>query len=116
MSPEQAEGKKLDGRSDIFGLGAVMYEMLTGRRAFEGGSTVSIMAAILRGDPKPAHEVVAGISPDVERIVNRALRKDPARRFQHMDDMKVALDELKEESDSEKWPPATTAQNKGACR
>ena len=77
-----------------------MYEMLTGRAAFAGSSKASIMAAILREDPKPAHEVVAGIPPELERIVNRALRKDPSRRFQHMDDLKVELEELKEESDS----------------
>src|SRR5205823_1585766 len=102
MSPEQTEGKKLDARSDIFSFGAVLYEMLTGRRAFEGGSKASTMAAILREDPKPAHEVAASVPVELERIVSRALRKDPSRRFQHMDDVKVELEELKEESDSGK--------------
>ena len=90
MSPEQTEGKKLDPRSDIFSLGAMLYEMLTGRAAFTGSSKASIMAAILREDPKLAREVVAGIPPELERIVNRAAQ-DPARRFQHMDDLKVEL-------------------------
>src|SRR5215467_11679350 len=85
MSPEQTEGKKLDARSDIFSFGAVMYEMVTGRRAFAGGSQASTIAAILKEDPKPPREAVPGVPPELERIINRALRKDPARRFQHMD-------------------------------
>ena len=74
MSPEQTEGKKLDPRSDIFSFGAVLYEMLTGRRAFQGESKASTMAAILREDPKPAREVAAAVPAELERIVSRALR------------------------------------------
>jgi len=100
MSPEQAEGKRLDARSDVFSFGAVLYEMLTGQRAFRGDSSASTLAAVLRSEPRPASEVVPDLPREVERIVARCLRKDPARRFQHMDDLKVALQELKEESDS----------------
>jgi len=100
MSPEQAEGKAVDARSDIFSFGSVLYEMLTGQRAFQGETKVSTIAAILREEPKPLSQVVEGLPREVERIVKRCLRKDPAHRFQHMDDLKVALDELKEESDS----------------
>jgi serine/threonine protein kinase/Tol biopolymer transport system component len=100
MSPEQAEGKRLDARSDVFSFGAVLYEMLTGQRAFRGDSGASTLAAILRSEPRPASEVVPALPREVERILSRCLRKDPARRFQHMDDLKVALQELKEESDS----------------
>jgi serine/threonine protein kinase/Tol biopolymer transport system component len=100
MSPEQAEAKKLDGRSDIFSLGVVLYEMLTGRRAFRGDTNVATMAAILSQEPKPAHEIVEALPPELDRVLTRCLRKDPDRRFQHMVDLKVALEELKEESDS----------------
>ncbi|MGD0922798.1 MAG: protein kinase [Terriglobia bacterium] len=100
MSPEQAEGKAVDARSDIFSFGSVLYEMLTGQRAFQGETKASTIAAILREEPKPLSQVVEGLPREVERLVKRCLRKDPAHRFQHMDDLKVALEELKEESDS----------------
>ncbi len=100
MSPEQAEAKKVDARSDIFAFGSVLYEMVTGQRAFRGDSQVSILAAILHEEPAPVSKSTAGVPRDLERIVARCLRKEPGRRFQHMDDLKVALEELKEESDS----------------
>ena len=100
MSPEQAEGKKVDARSDIFSFGAVLYEMVTGRRAFTGDSSASTMAAVLKSDPKPPSQVVEGIPRDLERIILRCLRKDPARRFQHATDLKVDLEELKESTGS----------------
>jgi Tol biopolymer transport system component len=100
MSPEQAEGKAVDARSDIFSFGSVLYEMLTGQRAFQGETKASTIAAILRGEPKPLSQVVEGLPREVERLVKRCLRKDPAHRVQHMDDLKVALEELKEESSS----------------
>jgi len=100
MSPEQAQGKPVDARSDIFSFGAVLYEMLTGKRAFHGDSKISILSAILEKEPEPISSVGKGIPPELERIVARCLRKDADRRFQHMADLKVALEELKEESDS----------------
>ena len=108
MSPEQAEGKPVDPRSDIFSFGSVLYEMVTGRKAFQGDTKVSILSAILREEPQKASEVVAGLPREMEKIINRCLRKDPNRRFQHMGDVKVELEELKEESDSGRLvaPPA----------
>jgi Tol biopolymer transport system component len=100
MSPEQAEGKPVDARSDIFSFGSVLYEMLTGQRAFQGDSKASTIAAILREEPKPLSQVVEGLPREVERIVRRCLRKDREHRLQTMADLKVALEELKEESDS----------------
>jgi len=100
MSPEQAEGKLVDARSDIFSFGAVLYQMITGRPAFERGSKLATLSAILREDPKPLRELSSGAPPELERVISRCLRKDPARRFQNMADAKVALEELKEESDS----------------
>ena len=97
MSPEQAEGKKVDARTDIFSFGAVLYEMVTGRRAFTGESMASILSAILRDEPKPAAEIVRGIPRALDRIVTRCLQKDPNRRYQHTGDL--ALDLRQVESD-----------------
>jgi Tol biopolymer transport system component len=100
MSPEQAEGKPVDARSDIFSFGAVLYEMTTGQRAFRGQTGMSTIAAILRDDPTPPGEIVAGVPRDLEKIIGRCLRKDPERRFQSMAEVRLALLELKEEQES----------------
>jgi Tol biopolymer transport system component/predicted Ser/Thr protein kinase len=100
MSPEQAEGKRIDTRSDIFSFGSMLYEMLTGLRAFRGDTRASPIASILREEPKPISQVMEGLPRDAEKIVRRCLRKDPEYRIQTMADLRVALAELKEESDS----------------
>jgi serine/threonine protein kinase len=100
MSPEQAEGKSIDTRSDIFSFGAVLYEMVTGQRAFRGDSAISTMSAILRDDPQPASHFASEVPPDLEKIINRCLRKDPRRRFQSIGDARIALLELKEALES----------------
>ena len=92
MSPEQVEGRASDMRSDVFSFGVVLYRMLRGQPPFSGGSTPSILAAVLREDPPPLD---TNVPRELQRIVARCLRKDPARRFQHMDDVKVELEELK---------------------
>jgi serine/threonine protein kinase len=115
MSPEQAEGKSVDARSDIFAFGSLLYEMVTGRRAFQGDSRISTIAAILKEEPKPPSEVVDGLPREVERVIARCLRKDPARRFQDMDDLRIALQELAEESASGELA-ATTARQPRARR
>jgi serine/threonine protein kinase len=109
MSPEQAQGKPVDARSDIFSFGAVLYEMLTGHRAFQGANRMSTLASIIQQEPKPLAELDSRIPRELERMVVRCLRKDPDRRFQHMADLKVSLEELKEESDSGKLTPALPA-------
>ena len=97
MSPEQARADKVDARSDIFSLGAVLYEMVTARRPFIADSQLAILSKIVSEDP-PAPSQYAAINPDVERAILRCLRKDPARRYQTMADLKVALEDLIEES------------------
>jgi serine/threonine protein kinase/Tol biopolymer transport system component len=100
MSPEQAEGKEVDGRSDIFSFGSVLYEMTTGQRAFSRPSNASTLAAILRDEPTPVTEVALDTPRDLERVISRCLRKDPTRRFQNMADLNAALQELKREWES----------------
>jgi serine/threonine protein kinase len=97
MSPEQALGHELDARTDLFSFGAVLYEMVCGQKAFQGDSKLSTLAAIAKDEPKPIGQVVSGIPPELERLINRCLRKDPARRFHHMKDVKNELEALKEE-------------------
>ncbi len=86
MSPEQAEAKAVDARSDVFSFGLVFYEMLSGRRAFTGDSAIAIMAAILHKEPAPLP-----VSPPLQNILARCLQKSPADRFQSMAQLKDAL-------------------------
>ena len=109
MSPEQAEGRKVDARSDIFSFGSVLYEMATGRPAFSGETKMSTLAAILHKEPAPVREAAPDTPRDLEKIITRCLRKDPDRRVQSMADAKVALEELKEDSESGKLEAAAPA-------
>src|SRR5713101_4913918 len=101
MSPEQATGNTVDARSDVFSFGAVLYEMVTGRRAFAGNSTAETLAALMHEHPKAPRELAPDVPRDLERVILRCLQKDPDRRFQHMADVKVELQEIKDESDSQ---------------
>ncbi len=92
MSPEQLRGEAVDGRSDIFSLGAMLYEMYAGRRAFSGRSAVETMSAILKEDPPELAGSVKGLSPAVERVIRRCLEKNPLERFQSARDVTFALD------------------------
>jgi serine/threonine protein kinase len=86
MSPEQLQGKPVDARSDLFSFGCVLYELLTGNRAFEGENPASVIAAVLEREPVPL-----AISPPLDRVVERCLAKDPDQRFQTAIDLKTAL-------------------------
>lgn len=94
MSPEQVEGIPLDPRTDIFSFGSLVYEMVTGRKAFPGKSQARVLAGILEKEPKPLGNRVRGVSQQLEWVVNRCLRKDPERRFQHMRDLRLALEDV----------------------
>jgi Tol biopolymer transport system component/serine/threonine protein kinase len=117
MSPEQVEGKNVDARSDIFSFGAILYEMLTGKRAFSGDSRISTLAAVLQADPKPLSGQMADATPrEVERLVLRCLRKDLTSRAQHMADLKISLAELLEDSQSGSLDAPAAAARRPAKR
>ena len=94
MSPEQVRGLPLDHRTDIFSFGAVLFEMLTGRRAFRGDSHVETMNAILKEDPRDFSEINAHLPGSLERIVRRCLEKQPADRFHSAHDLAISLEAL----------------------
>jgi serine/threonine protein kinase len=100
MSPEQADARPVDARSDIFTFGVVMYEMLTGHKAFAMGSTVSTLSAILRDEPKAMDQFVHGVPDELDQIVHKAMRKDPAQRWQSMQEIRIELAALKQRADS----------------
>jgi len=91
MSPEQLEGKEADARSDIFSLGAVLYEMVTGKRAFTGKTQASLVAAILASEPQPISVLQPMSPPALDRVVKVCLAKDPDERFQSVQDLKLQL-------------------------
>ena len=94
MSPEQLRGQPADHRSDIFSFGAILYEMLCGRRAFRGQSTADTMSAILREDPPDISETNKAVSPALERVVRHCLEKSPEERFHSASDLAFAIEAL----------------------
>ena len=94
MAPEQVRGEAADYRADIFALGCVLYEMLTGQRAFKRDTTAEIMTAILREEPRSFDESDVQVTPEVAKMVQRCLEKDPQRRFQSASDLAFALEEI----------------------
>jgi eukaryotic-like serine/threonine-protein kinase len=112
MSPEQAEGKPVDARSDIFSFGSMLYEMLSGRRAFTGDSQLATLSAIVASEPPPLNKAPG----DLEKLIARCLRKDPQRRIQHMGDVRLALEDLAEVPAGGAGPPLPTPARKPTWR
>jgi eukaryotic-like serine/threonine-protein kinase len=110
MSPEQVRGETVEAASDIFSLGCVLYEMVTGRRAFIGKSSTDAMAAILRDEPAAIADSGKPSSPDLDRIIERCLAKIPAQRFHSARDLAFALRSLSSSSAAVHKPVASPAR------
>ena len=96
MSPEQAKGKEIDARIDIFSFGIVFYELLTGKRAFEGETALESISSILKDEPKPISQILPEVPSEIERIVNKTLRKDREERYQTAKDLLIDLKDAKQ--------------------
>jgi Tol biopolymer transport system component len=94
MSPEQAQGKRLDPRTDVFSLGVVLYQMATGRRPFDGDNPSAILASILKEEPRPIEDLRPRLPKDLSRVVHRCLEKEAVRRFQTAADLRTELERL----------------------
>ncbi len=99
MSPEQARGVDVDARSDIFSLGSVIYELVTGRSAFEGETASDVIAEILKVEPPPPAEFAPDVPPELEHIIGKALRKDRDNRYQTVKDLLIDLQDYKKEAE-----------------
>ena len=100
MSPEQAEGKAVDQRSDIFSLGVMLHEMATGEKPFKGDTNVSVISSILKDNPSSITDLNPALPQGLSRVIRRSLAKDPSRRYQSATDLRNDLEEVKQEIDS----------------
>jgi serine/threonine protein kinase/Tfp pilus assembly protein PilF len=112
MSPEQARGNLVDARSDIFSLGSVLYEMVTGRSAFEGETASDAIAEILKVEPPPPVDFAPDVPEEVERIISKALRKDRESRYQAVRDLRFDLQDFKKESEFQNKLHQTTGHRR----
>jgi serine/threonine protein kinase len=96
MSPEQASGVAVDARSDVFSFGALLYELVTGRRAFSGGSVIETLQQVVHGEARVPRDFAPDVPQELEQLILRCLRKDPSRRMQHMADVKIELLDIEE--------------------
>src|SRR5262249_37757641 len=107
MSPEQVRGQETDHRSDIFAFGVILYEILSGQRAFRGASAIEVMNGTLKEEPRVLGEANTKISPQLEKLVRRCLEKKPERRFHSAHDLGFALESLSAPSGSRLETQAT---------
>jgi eukaryotic-like serine/threonine-protein kinase len=110
MAPEQVRGKTVDYRADIFAFGAILYEMLVGKRAFQRSTSADTMSAILNEDPPSISQIVRTTPPGLQRVVHRCLEKNPEQRFQSASDLAFALDALSESGISSAVPGAAPSR------
>ncbi len=113
MSPEQVRGQGADQRSDIFALGAILYEMLTGNRAFKRDSSVETMNAILKEEPPELEETVPGLTPNLDRVIRHCLEKNPLQRFQSASDIAFDLESISNHSATGSRLKVATAERQG---
>jgi Tol biopolymer transport system component/tRNA A-37 threonylcarbamoyl transferase component Bud32 len=109
MSPEQVRGETVDARSDIFSMGAILYEVLTGRHPFAGGSVLDTLHHIVYSEPPPVRELSSSISPELQRILRRCLAKDPEERYQSIKDLAIDLREAARPDAAEPAAPPAPA-------
>ena len=114
MAPEQIEGRPADARTDIFALGAVLYEMTTGRRPFSGESQASLITAIMSAEPPPVSTSRDGCPPSLDRVVKKCLAKDPDGRWQDAGDLAAELQWVGEQADVAS-PPAASRRGSTAA-